>query len=160
MLRRCWVMIAGVLVGVSAQASAEPGPIPAGKYECQVSSEYKFRSCTVSDDGKLDVPAGGLVAIAGPVSKQDDGWIAIDGRLTEKRSFGCHNCREGCEDGSCPCKEVPLDVQKTCQAQPVYVLLKPAGKGKWSGALVYSHYDVERKTEVNVSSFIIRAKKK
>lgn len=126
----------------AARAESDAATIPPGAYECQVSRGYRFRPCTVSPgdggDSVLEVPAGGLLAFTGTLHRRD-AWILVEGRLTEPRPFGCFSCQEQCsvEPASCVCEEIAPAKSAECLRQPIHVLLKPAGKGKWVGVMAY-----------------------
>jgi hypothetical protein len=150
-----WISFA--LVGAAASAGADPKPIPAGTYVCQIDSGYKFRACEVAKRGDeiVLVINGGLFSIEGPLRQKGD-WILVDAHLTDKRPFGCYRCDERCTTApsECVCTENPPDVSHACVVQPVYGVLKPSA-GAWRGAVVFQHYDqprsataVERTTEV------------
>jgi hypothetical protein len=165
------LFFSGLFAG-AALAGEEKAVIPAGDYECQVDSMYKFRPCKVELDGQgrsvLRVPEGGLLAFEGVVQKKDK-WLLIEGSLTDARPFGCFICDERCErePGSCACTELPKETSKECKKQTVLGLLKPSGKGKWTGSLTHRLYSNEYKdgkptgvsSELNVYDLTIRAKK-
>ncbi len=140
-------LVLTLLLATPSLASAD-GPKP-GAYECRVDKGYKFRPCTVSLD-KNNVShlefSGGLVALAGRFSgiQENKKKTYFEGRINERRPFGCGFCAERCSEpgATCMCSEVPAEGTSQCVAQPMNSVMSQKGKG-WKGVLPQRVYAVE-----------------
>lgn len=138
--------------------SQPPAPaLPPGEYACRVSSEYKEKPCTVElKDGRLTLVAkqGGLFGFEGTVEKQEP-FVLVKAHHTDRRPFGCYTCAERCSQvpGSCMCKELPPEASRECLAQPLYIVLRPAGRNAWSGSVVVQNYSLAHEKGASKSDF-------
>ena len=139
----------------SAAASAAATPasriqtaeIPAGRYQCQISAEYRFRPCTVTRDAHagnslIDIP-GGLLSLRGTLH-YDDNVVVLHAAATDSIPYGCDaRNRVGSQVGQIYSRQgaIPLlhQANQACHSQVVFTRLRKTAEG-WSGAFEWNVY--------------------
>lgn len=122
-----------VLVSTSGQAEDLPKLLKSGNYTCQISKEYKFRKCTVVDEGKYQVLSlrgeKHLLELEGTIYPSDfvgkSKEVFVEARLTDAKPY------------ICSVKDPALNAE--CRAQKVIITMKKKGK-TWVGSFPIKHY--------------------
>jgi hypothetical protein len=137
--------LAAVLAAVPLAAQQQAGGIPAGRYQCQVSAEYRFRPCTVTVSSgvtTIDIP-GGLLPLRGTLWA-DGSDVILDGAPTDSIPFGCDAANQvGAQVGQIYGRDgrIPLlhTANEACHRQRVVARLRRTAGG-WSGAFSWNVY--------------------
>jgi hypothetical protein len=161
--------LAAVLAAVPLAAQQQAGAIPAGRYQCQVSAEYRFRPCTVtvgpSGVTTIDIP-GGLLPLRGTL-RAEGLDVILDGAPTDSIPFGCDAANQvGSQVGQIYGREgrIPLlhTANEACHRQRVVARLRKTA-GRWSGAfswnVYYNTYDYLPDETNRVTGFTIEAQR-
>jgi hypothetical protein len=122
-------------------------PIAPGRYQCQISEEYRFRACTVSRgaDGQtyIDMP-GGLLHLRGTL-RGDGRDLLLDAAAQGDHPFGCGHCADGrvSEIGEIHprtrCIPPARKGVEECRSQRAVARLRYAA-GRWRGSFVWTSY--------------------
>jgi len=146
-------------IGAEAQpsaavpAAATPGSrvqgagIPAGRYQCQISAEYRFRPCTVTVAANgvtsIDIP-GGLLPLRGTLRADGNAVMVLDGVPTDSIPYGCDARNQvGSQVGQIYSREraIPLlhQANEACHRQHVVARLRRTAGG-WTGVFDWNVY--------------------
>ncbi len=126
-------LFALLAVATTAQAEDLPKLLKAGEYTCQISKEYKFRKCTVVDEGQYQVLSlrgeKHLLELEGVMYPSDfvgkTKQVFVEASITEDQPYIC-----GVKDPA---------ANAECKAQKVIITMQKKGK-MWVGSFPLKHY--------------------